>query len=296
MLSKSKDEIRNYLRPFCVFEINTRCLLFEAKNLYEQYNDSNFELQIDLSKTFFRLSFCSFFVSALKNIKTMYSYDSQYSIKSFLLKVEEVKEYLADEADTAYDLKYITDTLAGIYAELYSWEERLNSIMFQTSEYELQSYMNFYDGSNFNRLVEKYNPIILELIEIRSFVEKLIDKLLINIFGGIKDKDYTRKYEADINKTFEVVQQFYSDWNEINWYFKNCKLLQRSYYPKLEKLSHQSNEKIRNIMNDVTRFPDNQATVTESSTLLRKYLKEKYDGLSNESIESLCGLFCYSNR
>lgn len=284
------------MRPFYVFEINTSCLLFELKNLCEQYNDSNFELQIDLSKSFFRLSFCSFFASALKNIKTMYSNDSEFSIKSFLKKVEEVKEDLADETDPVYNLNYITDILAGIYAELYSWEERVNLIMIPTSEYELQSYMNFYDGLKFNSLVEKYKPIILELIEIISFVEKLIDKLLINIFGGIKDKDYTKKYEADINKTFKAVQHFYSDWNEVNLFFKKHNLLLRSYEPKLERLSHHSKEIIYNILNDVARFPDNQATVAKSSTLLGKYLKEKYDGLSNESIYRLTDIFCFDHR
>ncbi|WP_438448712.1 hypothetical protein [Gorillibacterium sp. sgz5001074] len=55
-------------------------------------------------------------------------------------------------------------------------------------------------------------------------------------------------------------------------------------------------EKIKFLLDEVDRFPDNQKTVVDSAKLLQNHLSDKYSLMSAKSIHILMQRFCFSNK
>lgn len=85
------------------------------------------------------------------------------------------------------------------------------------------------------------------------------------------------------------------NWDEINLIIKE-KSSKSSYMVKPEEMEPENLAIVQFLINEVYRFPDRQKTVTDSGTLLRKYLTEKYSELDAESIKRLVQRFCFINR
>lgn len=84
--------------------------------------------------------------------------------------------------------------------------------------------------------------------------------------------------------------------DDLSLFLKKHAIRNKKARDEICKLSKQNQERITLLIEEVSRFPDNQPKVGDSANLLLEYLREKYVELSEKSLSRLADIFFDQNR